>query len=573
MRRAWLFAGALGVLAAGFAPWPVPAARLQAMLAGPFSATDGATLHAARTGRFSLFPMPAFTLKHVVITTAGGDIVAAAPKVTMRLRVLPLVAGQFAPHDIVAYTPAIALDDQAAAFWVKALARRDGAIAQSSLTIVDGRTMADNPKQAVTGIHGAVAWQDSRQRIDLWGKGAWRDQPVELRLTLGGHAAASDKPATLMVQTSFAQLEASGTYGNERAAGTISLAMKDGAALAAWLGKPVPLAGLLNQFEMTGKGTATMRGLALSEARLKVAGDELTGTVAATREADRFHIGGTLATNALTIGLPSAGHQSSSGPDKGWSQKTFAFDGMSGTDLDLRISATRARIGNVTVGDAALSATLKNGRLDLALGRSTAYGGTLRGRSSITRIDESHIEHRAQLSFESIDVGRLSDDLFGSRIMAGNASGQWQSDSQGQTAQAIAAGLNGRAAVTVRQGEISGINLAEMLRRAERESAQGFALQGGRTRFDEAKLAVHIHNGVATLSEGQVSGGLVQATLGGQILIGAQVLRLQGAVLHPLRPRQWPFEISGPWRDPATHVLPVAPAQRSQATGNLPSGG
>ena len=68
-----------------------------------------------------------------------------------------------------------------------------------------------------------------------------------------------------------------------------------------------------------------------------------------------------------------------------------------GTDIDMRISATAARIERVTVEDAAVAALVRGDRLELILDEARAYRGLVKARLLAT-IGPDGIDAHAELS-------------------------------------------------------------------------------------------------------------------------------------------------------------------------------
>ncbi|MGL4324463.1 MAG: AsmA family protein [Beijerinckiaceae bacterium] len=553
----------------GLVPWPIPATPFVAALNGQIQPDAGVSVIAARTARFTLLPVPGVTVRRVVAQKTDGTVLATVPHLKMRMRVLPLMAGQLHIHDLIAYTPDVSIDAQARGSWAAVLSSTGTGNSRSALTVVNGAARIGDMRETVVDLNGTAEWQGDGSTINAWGHGLWRGEKVQLQasglaLMPARHAPSASTPsARLSVRTPFATLQASGTISDGQAEGSVTLAMENAAGLARWTGKTVPLAGMLDRFTVSGQGAYTARGLSLADATFAFGANTLTGTLTAATTGERPLISGTLATTALDLSGLTGAVDAIQDYTGAWSKGSFDTRSLQTADFDLRISATSVRMLKMTLGEAALSASLKNGRLDLTLGRSAAYGGTLRGRTSITRVHDALTEQRGQLSFEGVDFGKFSDDFFGARLMTGIASGNFQGESTGSSPSAIISSLSGRGSLILKQGELSGINLAETVRRADRDGVQPATLQSGRTRFDSAVFQATIQNGVLDIQDGQIIGGAAQAVIGGKILLPSREYQLTGAVLHPLRARQWPFELNGPWSKPVTRAAPLVPVQRT----------
>jgi AsmA protein len=128
---------------------------------------------------------------------------------------------------------------------------------------------------------------------------------------------------------------------------------------------------------------------------------------------------------------------------------------------------------------------------------------------------------------------------------------------------------SGRAAITVRNGELVGIGFNDALRRAERRPlSMPLEWRGGRTSFDQAQVVLNIVKGVGEIAEGQITAPGVRAALKGRVSLIERSLALkamvEGQAASPAVASEAPsvlplvFEITGPWNGPA--MLPDARA-------------
>ena len=75
-----------------------------------------------------------------------------------------------------------------------------------------------------------------------------------------------------------------------------------------------------------------------------------------------------------------------------------------GTDLDMRVSATKMRIGHINLEDAAFAALARGNRLELTVDEAGAFGGTVKGREVATLgPDEVHRNQIGKLELAKYD--------------------------------------------------------------------------------------------------------------------------------------------------------------------------
>jgi AsmA protein len=149
-------------------------------------------------------------------------------------------------------------------------------------------------------------------------------------------------------------------------------------------------------------------------------------------------------------------------------------------------------------------------------------------------------------------MGALLLDLGHNRWIGGGAQGQLALDAIGGSVAGLAERTSGRATMTVRGGDLTGISLFDVLRRADRPASAGSGeLRGGRTPFDEAQLAVQFADGQGEVVEGGLSAPTVRGHLQGRVSLPQRSLavtaRLEGAGPQGGSPLA-AFEISGPWQ-------------------------
>jgi AsmA protein len=144
----------------------------------------------------------------------------------------------------------------------------------------------------------------------------------------------------------------------------------------------------------------------------------------------------------------------------------------------------------------------------------------------------------------------------------------------------LARQLQGRASLVVRQGELVGIGLSDVLKRAERRPLSApLEWRGGRTPFDQAQIALTIAKGVGEVAEAQVTGPAARAILQGRVSLAERTLALKATVegtaapmtagASPAAGASMLFDITGPWASPA--MLPDVRAliERSGAARQL----
>ena len=125
----------------------------------------------------------------------------------------------------------------------------------------------------------------------------------------------------------------------------------------------------------------------------------------------------------------------------------------------------------------------------------------------------------------------------------------------GATAEDIAATLNGKIGLAVRQGELAGFAFTELLRRADRTPALAASdWRQGKTGFDAASLNLTVSNGVALVTEGLMSGPSYRLSVAGQASLIRRDVEM-GLLLAPQSgTTRLPFTLRGPLDAPVLEL-------------------
>jgi AsmA protein len=330
--------------------------------------------------------------------------------------------------------------------------------------------------------------------------------------------------------------------------------------------------------------------------QLTMGADKLDGALSGRLDGGRLSLTGTLAADRLNLAeapAPFGPLQASGGT---WSYEPLDLREAAGADLDLRLSAAAARLGPLRLDDLAANLLVRRGRVEISLGRATLNRGTVKGRLALAAGETAH-DLKLQGSFDRLDIGALLADLGYTRWISGTAQGQVSIESAGESAADLFRRSNGRAAVTVRQGDLWGVAFAEALRRSERRPLSApLEWKGGRTPFEQAQAVLNVHGGIADVVDAQLVGTAARAALQGLVSLPDRSLALRATVegLSPAGPSQSPsqspsaspsqgpsqgpsqspspslvFDIYGPWSD--VSIVPDARTliQRSGAGRNL----
>ena len=345
-------------------------------------------------------------------------------------------------------------------------------------------------------------------------------------------------------------------------------------AAAQWLGMPLPLPGPYRDATLKGEASLDPDLLSFPSLSISVDGNALDGAASIRLDGQRPQIAATLAGASVNLG-PMTEDWPAMAAGGQWSHDSFPASHLGGADLDLRLSANHVRLGDFQADAAALSAILKNGRLDLSLAEASAYSGQVRARAIIAE-SGTGFDLRGSVSAEKIDVAALLWDGFKRQALTGVGRGGLTFETSGDSYYELASHLDGRGDLAIDKGEIYGLDLGLAFRRMERRPlTAGVELRSGRTSFTTLATKFSIVQGVAEIEEGVARDDRMTTYFSGRAQIAERTLDLHAAATRSAASGgdapslQLGFSISGGWDDATVVPDALSLINRSDAAAPL----
>jgi AsmA protein len=589
-----------GIIGIGIMPWPLARAGFDHRILSALIRATGLMVETAPGAKVALLPTPRILLTDATFRSVDGSLQVESAKIRADIRILPLFAGQIVMDGVELASPQITLAMAEGAMpplvaapaptaWFSAeresprITLKDGSMfirdTAGIRTILRNMnvTLGDRGAGDPLVMSGALRWRGEAIEITAswplpqWGENTGRGkvQPVFLRLVSG------------MGSMRFEGLRQPGPIGPiegrlEAETGSLSQALD-------WMGESSPFANLADKLRLSGEAVLAASSLTMPNISLNIDADRLDGAalirpgangvwgVSATLDGARLDLDRMLARSGVAAHLEEAG--------KGLVPLRIGRDGW--RMVDLRLSLVQARLAKARLSDVALQFLASEGRLDVSLARASAYKGTVKGRLAVSaESPTAPYDLRFNANAERIDLAAALADIGDMRRLSGSGFFQVTLDGSGENLRDIAGSLKGRASLVARQGEIAGIYLADLARRAERQPFAALR-EGltGRSAFESLNIGGPVQDGVIDVTDGLVIGTGFRLALGGGISLPQRSLRLKALLTGPTPASRLPFEISGPWGQPRIApdmaALPgrIAPANGSAeaAPGALPA--
>lgn len=542
----------------GVATPEVGAALLARLETGAGLAADG-----GRSARFHLAPLPTLRFAGLRLRDAADVAELAAPEVEARLRWAPLLIGRIEIAELTLRRPRLAFaagDDAIAALARQGLLAR---LATTQRLIVEQGEARRRGGEAVEAVDLDLRWRGGGSPLALAARATWRGERIDLAAWIARPTAITadgESAARLQARAGVGEIAFEGLVGGDHGQSLSGRVIASGPSLRRLLDFARFEAALPDPggaFELRAQASSRGQSVSFSDVELQLGPNRFEGSLSLRREDGRPSIAGTLATAALDLGpWLDIAPRLVEAKDR-WSATPIDWRREEQGNLDLRVSAQRVQAGRIALGETALSLLMKRGRLEFALSEANAYKGALRGRLSVAPA-RAGLEVKGSLQWSELDIGALLAALQKRPRLSGVATGQLVFETSGAAPSDLAAMLDGRAQLTLRNGEIARLDLEQALRRNDRRGAALIAgVQTGRTGFDSLTTTLRATRGVATLDEAQMKGPGVTAHARGALQLADQSLSVRvdaaqsGALAQPLR---MSFYLAGPWSGP--RILP-----------------
>lgn len=572
----------LAVLGAAAVPWTLTGSRLSSAVTRHLRASYGLDFAVEGRSTFALLPTPRVKFEGMKLAFPDQAVKADGGTLRGELRLLPLLVGRIELSEIMLSETRITASQSALAAqdWQVLLQDRLGAgharrliIASSSLRWTD---MKDGNLDKVNVL---VNWSGSDDPLYAMGSASWRGETVTVeKASLHPALLASDRlsPISLTLSAPSGRLALTGEaqLGDDpRMTGESLIQATSLRNFTRWSGMRLPFGPQIQALSIQGDVSMNRRRLSWPSVAVSLGEDKLEGTMAVRLDSERPLITGTLAAESLNLSdfvRPLVQARLASG---GWSEEPIDLAAATGSDLDLRISATNARMRSLRVDNMAASVLVRPGRVEASIGRADLYQGTIKGRLALTT-SGNLTEFKSQGTFDDVDLSAFLGAIDEARWITGVAQGQILLEGVGQNPAELVRQTSGRVAVTVNEGELIGIALNDALRRVEkRPLLASLNWRIGRTPFNQAHAQISVNAGIGTVSEGRMTAPGILMGLQGDISLRDRSLDLKAEVsLTNQAANAGPmiaFDVNGSWDNVAVKPEARSLIERSGAAKPL----
>jgi AsmA protein len=571
----------------------IPASAVRDAVAKQIQAVTGLDPILRGDVSVSLFPSGTVSFRNVLLgDDRTGEPAVVTDELTARLRYFPLLAGRIEIADVTLVRPTIAVtfSSDGQSNWsgligalAHALAPNPGRSASfSEIGINDGtivvRDAAKGYVERLDNVEFQVAWPSISRSFAANGRLVWHGEPIEASLALTDFLAAlSGQRSGVKVRLNAAPLKlafdgaatAEPTLKMEGALGVDAPSLRE--ALR-WTGKSkVPFGGF-GRFALRAQSTIGGGVVSLANVNVELDGNTAEGVLTLSA-GDRRMVQGTLAADALDLTPYVSGVRLIAGSDRNWDQLPIALDGLADLNLDLRLSAASIKIAKAQLGRTAVSANMRDGKLDVTIGESQAFGGVVKGAVGVASANGG-VEAMTHVQFLDVDLENCLNQVFGIQKLAGRGNLNLNVDGAGNSVLALTNTLNGTATLNAHNGALIGLNVEQLLRRLERRPLSGNGdFRSGRTPYDQLVLDLVIDHGMVAVQDMHIDGPAVRLAVGGQASVPLRDLDLKGTATlisnATTNEFELPFVVQGRWDDPIMLPDPQSLIRHSGAAAPL----
>ncbi|GJE37603.1 AsmA family protein [Methylobacterium persicinum] len=549
--------GAVALAGLGLRDWPMESRRA-VTFANRSLAAYGLTLSATGPASVRLLPWPSVSLDGVRVAAASGPILVEGDRLVAEIDPLAVVAGRSPVGTLRLDGGRISSEASAWADPVARLRQGVGTGQRPPRMIVTGARLGDGGQARDLDLD--VGWPFWSGSVGLTASLTWRGVPTRLSLSrlrpadlIDGHRSPfvgeATWPGGSLALDGMALLPAEAA-GSPSLSGRARFETSSLPETLTWLGSEAPLAPLAGAFSLEGAFEAEGRAVSWPVLRVSTGSTVLEGAGAfslGSAAAPRLSVQATLAADRIDL-APLVGTLVKLFSD---GSAPVALAPLSRGDLDLRLSASEGQIGPLAAADLAASVLIRDAAVEVALNRARLRDGILKARVTLSQgADPAETDMKAQGGLDQVDLGGLMSDLGGTRWVTGPLQGQFALESHGRDVAALIAGLGGRASVAIDGGSLAGVDLTDVIHRNGGLAPGALARRNGRTGFERAAVVLRFTDGIGEITEADLRGAGVAATLRGQISLPDQrldVVALLAPRLAAEGARLVRIAITGPW--------------------------
>jgi uncharacterized protein involved in outer membrane biogenesis len=526
----------------------LPREALKTQIGQQISGWTGRDVSLRGEPEISLFPRLSVTLNDVTVSgpsdMADAEIISM-DRLTGTIRLAPLIIGRVEVDSFVMVRPLVRLvRDEAGrrnwAFDAGAAALQLAFAGDVPLGVfhLEGGTIAYEDRgggetERFDSVNLTVEWTSVRTPLAVEGSAIWRGEQVTFAMGAEApFAFLNDAVTPVEVRVDSAPISLIFTgqaenYPLPDLSGAVKLSTTSLRRFANWLGSPIGPGSTLGQASLF--GTAVFRGgvLSVADAELTLDGNSASGALEVTAAA-RPEITGTLAFDSLDLTPYFAGLATALSTASDWRKVELPTGWFRDISADIRLSAKSIKLGSLSAGDTAASASLRGARLEIGVARADLGGGILSGDLAVADGGTPAVEMRVRAT--DIDLASSGPAIGLPRTVTGSASAIVDVATGGHQLGSLIDALNGTARLDIRQGKVPIFGIAKVAAEAGLAADPGLIESLTPMPMETASAGFTFSSGVAVLERAKLATQSYAADIQGWIALRDGTLGMNGTM-------------------------------------------
>ncbi len=349
--------------------------------------------------------------------------------------------------------------------------------------------------------------------VDIAGAFGWNGETIRYSSRVGLAEALRQQPipASFSLATRPLSLALSGLVDPAKVSlsgSTLSIKSPSSRTLLSWLGQPVTSGTPDLPITLSTKLALSNDSTNLQNLSLQMGQSRGSGNLA-YRAGAKPVVNGKLAFETLDLTpfmgdgksqgrTDSTARASTSTTSQGWDTSPIDFSGLNNLNADLTLSANSLVAHDIKTGSVQMAIRLKDGQLSGSLDRLNLYEGQGTGGFFVNATGKP-AQLSANFALSNMQMFGFLRDSIDMKALGGRGGVSLELTAKGASQAEIIRQLNGFAKLEMRDGQIRGINIPQMMRRLSGNILEGWSTsQSQTTDFSSLTASFQFNNGVVT---------------------------------------------------------------------------
>ena len=443
---------------------------------------------------------------------------------------------------------------------------RNGNIA-GTVNLAKGRITSPALQSAVAGretgslenINATVTLEGLAKPANINGSLRWNAETIRFASTLGLAEALAGQaiPASATLSSKPVNLGLSGRFDSANISldgSKLSLSIPSSRTLLAWLGQATSAGTPDMPVSLTSNLAFSSQKTSLSNLALQMGQSKGQGAVTVTTGSIPS-INANIAFDRLDV-TPFMGDGSAQGGSTGakrnarqagWDTSPIDFSGLKTINADIALSTRSLIARDIKTGPVNIKSTIKGGRLTAELTQLSLYKGAGTGKVTVNA-QQNPAQMAAKFDLASMNMRPFLTDATGLKALSGTGGVSIDLTTRGKSQAEIIGNLGGNSRVEIKNGQINGINIPQMLRSLQGNILEGWSSSESQsTDFSALTASFAITNGIATNTDLSMLSPLLRLSGAGTIDLPRQQINYKATpkLIKKLKGQGGPVDANG----------------------------